>query len=92
MLPGNRRTLIILTAPALILLAILTVYPIVRVFALSFFVTAYSSIADWKAVLDRLSGFEESIDWAQKLSETAPRVEFISESGGTVIARLRFLA
>jgi putative ATP-binding cassette transporter len=52
--------------------------------ALSFFVTAYSSIADWKAVLDRLSGFEESIDWAQKLSETAPRVEFISESGGTL--------
>ena len=52
--------------------------------ALSFFVTAYSSIADWKAVLDRLAGFEESIDWAQKLSETAPRVEFISEGGGTL--------
>jgi vitamin B12/bleomycin/antimicrobial peptide transport system ATP-binding/permease protein len=52
--------------------------------ALSFFVTAYSSIADWKAVLDRLSGFERSIDWAQKLSETAPRVEFISEGGGTL--------
>jgi putative ATP-binding cassette transporter len=52
--------------------------------ALSFFVTAYSSIADWKAVLDRLAGFEDSIDWAQKLSETAPRVEFISEGGGTL--------
>lgn len=52
--------------------------------ALSFFVTAYSAIADWKAVLDRLSGFERSIDWAQKLSETAPRVEFISEGGGTL--------
>jgi vitamin B12/bleomycin/antimicrobial peptide transport system ATP-binding/permease protein len=46
--------------------------------ALSFFVTAYSEIADWKAVLDRLAGFEESIDWAQTLGETVPRVEFIS--------------
>jgi putative ATP-binding cassette transporter len=52
--------------------------------ALSFFVTAYSSIADWKAVLDRLAGFEESIDWAQGLSETAPRVEFISDGAGTL--------
>ena len=52
--------------------------------ALSFFVTAYSSIADWKAVLDRLAGFEASIDWAQKLGETAPRVEFISEGAGTL--------
>ena len=52
--------------------------------ALSFFVTAYSSIADWKAVLDRLAGFENAIDWAQKLGETAPRVEFISEGAGTL--------
>jgi len=52
--------------------------------ALSFFVTAYSSIADWKAVLDRLAGFEGSIDWAQALGETAPRVEFISEGAGTL--------
>ncbi|MGH6734977.1 MAG: ABC transporter ATP-binding protein/permease [Methyloceanibacter sp.] len=52
--------------------------------ALSFFVTAYSSIADWKAVLDRLSGFEASIDWAQGLDATAPRVEFISDGAGTL--------
>jgi len=52
--------------------------------ALSFFVTAYSSIADWKAVLDRLAGFEASIDWAQALGETAPRVEFMSEGAGTL--------
>jgi len=52
--------------------------------ALSFFVTAYSSIADWKAVLDRLAGFEESIGWAQSLDETAPRVEFISDGTGTL--------
>jgi putative ATP-binding cassette transporter len=52
--------------------------------ALSFFVTAYSSIADWKAVLDRLAGFEESIGWAQSLDETAPRVEFIADGAGTL--------
>ncbi len=52
--------------------------------ALSFFVSAYSSIADWKAVVDRLAGFEASIDWAQALGETAPRVEFISEGAGTL--------
>jgi putative ATP-binding cassette transporter len=49
--------------------------------ALSFFVTAYSSIADWKAVLDRLAGFEASIDWAQNLDKTAPRVEFVADGG-----------
>jgi putative ATP-binding cassette transporter len=49
--------------------------------ALSFFVTAYSSIADWKAVLDRLAGFEASIDWAEGLDKTAPRVEFIADGG-----------
>jgi len=49
--------------------------------ALSFFVTAYSSIADWKAVLDRLAGFEASIGWAESLDKTAPRVEFIADGG-----------
>jgi len=52
--------------------------------ALSFFVTAYSSIADWKAVLDRLAGFEESIGWAQGLGGAAPRVEFISDGSGAL--------
>jgi putative ATP-binding cassette transporter len=52
--------------------------------SLSFFVSAYTNIADWKAVLDRLAGFEASIDWAQGLSKTAPRVEFITD-GGTAL-------
>jgi len=47
--------------------------------ALSFFVTAYTSIADWKAVLNRLSGFEASIDWAEGLDKTAPRVEVATD-------------
>ncbi|XSG80950.1 MAG: ABC transporter ATP-binding protein/permease [Methyloligella sp. ZOD6] len=35
--------------------------------SLSFFVDAYDSIANWKAILDRLSGFERSLEWAQSL-------------------------
>ena len=52
--------------------------------SLSFFVTAYTNIADWKAVLDRLAGFESSIDWAQGLDQTAPRVELISDGGNVL--------
>ena len=48
--------------------------------ALSFFVSAYTSIADWKAVLNRLSGFEASIDWAEGLD--GPRREWSSSTDG----------
>jgi putative ATP-binding cassette transporter len=47
--------------------------------SLSFFVKAYSEIAEWKAVLDRLAGFEASIGWAQGLGSTAPRLEFATD-------------
>jgi putative ATP-binding cassette transporter len=47
--------------------------------ALSFFVTAYTSIADWKAVLNRLTGFETSMAWAQALDHTAPKLEFAGD-------------
>ena len=47
--------------------------------ALSFFVTAYTSIADWKAVLNRLTGFDASIGWAEGLDATAPRVEVVAD-------------
>ena len=43
--------------------------------ALSFFVKAYSDIADWKAVLNRLAGFDASMDWATSLDTAAPRVD-----------------
>jgi vitamin B12/bleomycin/antimicrobial peptide transport system ATP-binding/permease protein len=52
--------------------------------SLSFFVTAYTNIADWKAVLDRLAGFDSSIDWARGLDQTAPRVELISDGGNAL--------
>jgi vitamin B12/bleomycin/antimicrobial peptide transport system ATP-binding/permease protein len=52
--------------------------------ALSFFVKAYSDIADWKAVLNRLAGFDASMDWAKGLDSKAPRVQHLSD-GGTAL-------
>jgi len=54
--------------------------------ALSFFVKAYSDIADWKAVLNRLAGFDASIDWARSLDAAAPRVEHVSDGGTALLA------
>jgi len=53
--------------------------------ALSFFVSAYSSIADWKAVLDRLAGFNASMDWAQSLDQTGPRLEVLDGGGKALL-------
>jgi putative ATP-binding cassette transporter len=54
--------------------------------SLSFFVSAYTNIADWKAVLDRLAGFEASIDWAEGLDQTAPRVVFATDGARNLSA------
>lgn len=54
--------------------------------ALSFFVKAYSDIADWKAVLNRLAGFDASMDWAKALDTAAPRVEHVSDGGTAMLA------
>ncbi len=53
--------------------------------ALSFFVTAYTAIADWKAVLNRLTGFEASIKWAEGLDRSAPRLEFLTDGGNALL-------
>jgi putative ATP-binding cassette transporter len=54
--------------------------------ALSFFVKAYSDIADWKAVLNRLAGFDASMDWAKSLDTAAPRVSHVSDGGTAMLA------
>jgi putative ATP-binding cassette transporter len=54
--------------------------------ALSFFVKAYSDIADWKAVLNRLAGFDASMDWARSLDSAAPRVDHIADGGTALTA------
>jgi putative ATP-binding cassette transporter len=54
--------------------------------ALSFFVKAYSDIADWKAVLNRLAGFDASMDWAKGLDTEAPRVQLVADGGTAMTA------
>jgi len=43
--------------------------------ALSFFVTAYSTLATWKAVVDRLDGFEHAIEHSEALEKTGPTLQ-----------------
>lgn len=73
--------------------------------ALSFFIDRYSTIADFKAVVDRLTGFEQSIDSARETQDaTAIRAARASSSDlvipqlelalpdGRTIARIRDLS
>jgi putative ATP-binding cassette transporter len=52
--------------------------------ALSYFVTAYTSIADWKAILNRLAGFETSMRWAEGLGGSGPRLKVLSNGGNAL--------
>ncbi|WP_018182680.1 ABC transporter ATP-binding protein/permease [Kaistia granuli] len=53
--------------------------------ALSFFVTAYSTIAAWKAVVDRLDGFEHAIEHAEELERAGPSLAANGTDAGLVI-------
>ena len=48
--------------------------------ALSWFVDAYTSFANWKATVDRLTGFAESLESVQQLKTEGERVEGATES------------
>nr|WP_249141875.1 ABC transporter ATP-binding protein/permease [Bradyrhizobium diazoefficiens] len=54
--------------------------------ALSFFVTAYRSLAEWRAVVARLDGFEMSVDSAANIAANEPTIGLASSSGGKTIA------
>ena len=43
--------------------------------ALSYFITSYRSIAEWRAIIDRLNGFEESMAAARRAAVTPPTIE-----------------
>ena len=43
--------------------------------SLSVFVTLYRSLAEWRATIQRLSGFEQSVASARQLSHTPPVIE-----------------
>jgi vitamin B12/bleomycin/antimicrobial peptide transport system ATP-binding/permease protein len=53
--------------------------------ALSYFVTAYQSIAQYRAVVTRLSGFEDAIAAARNVALTPPVVEVLPRDNTNVI-------
>ncbi|MGJ4941679.1 ABC transporter ATP-binding protein/permease [Bradyrhizobium sp. HKCCYLS1011] len=53
--------------------------------ALSFFVSAYRTLADWRATVARLDGFEMSIDSAISLSSEPQTVDLVSATGRDAI-------
>ncbi|MDB5650878.1 MAG: transporter, partial [Hyphomicrobiales bacterium] len=57
--------------------------------ALTFFINYYSSLADFKAVLDRLTSFDSAIETARTLDAEPPRIESFSHARDTIaIGRL----
>jgi vitamin B12/bleomycin/antimicrobial peptide transport system ATP-binding/permease protein len=56
--------------------------------ALSFFITAYRTLADWQSVVVRLDGFEASIASATALAADADIVQVGSDSGAIELNKL----
>jgi putative ATP-binding cassette transporter len=53
--------------------------------SLSFFVTVYRSLAEWRAVIARLDGFEMAIGSAANLAKSASAIDIVSSTGGDEI-------
>jgi vitamin B12/bleomycin/antimicrobial peptide transport system ATP-binding/permease protein len=53
--------------------------------ALSYFVTAYRSIAEYQAVITRLAGFESAIEAGRAAALTPPAIEVLSRDGANAI-------
>ncbi|HXF89782.1 MAG TPA: ABC transporter ATP-binding protein/permease [Xanthobacteraceae bacterium] len=49
--------------------------------ALSFFITAYRQIAEWRAVIERLTGFAQAAANARTVARTPPVVEVVPADG-----------
>ncbi|MDH2345751.1 ABC transporter ATP-binding protein/permease [Bradyrhizobium sp. SSUT77] len=54
--------------------------------ALSFFVTAYRSLAEWRSIVARLDGFEMSVDAAANLPPHEPAIALKAAGGSRTIA------
>jgi putative ATP-binding cassette transporter len=52
--------------------------------ALSFFINVYRQFAEWRAVVERLAGFEAAIGAARTLGSTAPTIAVAAAPGGAV--------
>lgn len=53
--------------------------------ALSFFVSTYRSLAEWRAVVARLDGFEMSMESAANLPRRPPTIDIVSGASGDSI-------
>ena len=56
--------------------------------ALSFFVSIYRTLADWRAVVARLDGFEMSIDSAANLATRPPKSDIVNATTGETAIEL----
>ena len=54
--------------------------------ALSYFITSYRSIAEWRAIVARLNGFEEAIETGRAVALTPPTVEVVQRGGSAFAA------
>jgi vitamin B12/bleomycin/antimicrobial peptide transport system ATP-binding/permease protein len=54
--------------------------------ALSYFVSNYQSIAEWRAVIDRLAGFEQAIEASRAAALAPASVEVVQRSGAPFAA------
>jgi putative ATP-binding cassette transporter len=52
--------------------------------ALSFFINVYRYFAEWRAVIERLAGFEASIAQAHTIGQSAPTIEVATTSAGQI--------
>src|SRR5579859_1969190 len=59
--------------------------------ALSFFITIYRALADWRAITARLDGFEESIAGATRLAESTSSIKVAGSEDGNAIELRQFL-
>jgi putative ATP-binding cassette transporter len=59
--------------------------------SLSFFVSTYRTLAEWRAVIARLDGFEMAIGSAAKLARSADAIDVVPSAGGDKIDLRRLL-
>jgi vitamin B12/bleomycin/antimicrobial peptide transport system ATP-binding/permease protein len=59
--------------------------------ALSFFVSAYRSLAEWSSVVARLEGFEEAISSAARLASGTTSINVVRSDEGNAIELRQFL-
>lgn len=52
--------------------------------ALSFFITAYRTLAEWRSVVERLDGFEASIATAEIFHDSANGIDRVAAEGGNI--------